>query len=774
MTKLIAEERKYEFAMKSFKDMMPLLNDNDDIVSYVKQHVKSAAYALLKALARIVFTRESTDIFISNRRFAAYFQIVLQHFHAVLMEGNMYEDVVMTASFIQNGKSQNGAVHMYTSLLDKMRLLFNSVGSPFCSHSCEIQHQGMSVPSLEKALKEQQAQSNMAFQSLSKQVYPIPVGEEESLARLYRDMNTFFEEGGYNPLMSSPNPLGSELFQSTFQEMSIQIKLLIAKTQDNNPQKDETWFLNLLVNNALPDIELILDSDCPYVDSLDLMESIVTLFDINVRAKKVSATPAESNLRFHHTEWWLYGLPHLQFVAPKEGFFVIPTTASIGTTDLIKWKALPFGIIQIPFDILYVDRYYQTPLEFFVHDYQHARRHWWETYLNIYATQFHVTRDIEFKPPSYYFEHDGNKLHFSRSDWLQRVEDLVREETTPIMMGLMKMIKIQDFKSPELRHLNLSKLSTDAQEYERNMRRLVKFLIFEIHHEENEPFATAKMRDVLLREPGGQIDFIYQQVVSEPHGETTYPLRINYGHKKPTGATALAIGYRKLNTNFYSHYTGEELENFYPPREFVTTRNVALAAARLYDEVIGHADRWSIVGKDYQPCEKLVKMFEAKTENDKGATTNQLKEWAAFRKKYDGSEGRWKSMMRPMDPEDDYISAEKQFQKQKEHEKQRRQEVVMEVLQNQIEEKVVSVPQVSVQEFVMPLPRVMVEEVARTVLPQVETVEQVVPVPQVVVEGFARQMPRVMVQEAVRHVPKVQVQEIVKHFQATAGQANSS
>jgi hypothetical protein len=259
-------------------------------------------------------------------------------------------------------------------------------------------------------------------------------------------------------------------------------------------------------------------------------------------------------------------------------------------------------------------------------------------------------------------------LHFSRSDWLKRVEDLVREETTPIMAGLMKMIKVQDFKSRELQHLNVSNLPADAQEDERNMRRLVKFLIFEIHHEENEPYAKAKMQDVLMREPGGQIDFIYQQVLSEPRGEATYPLRINYGHKKPTGATALAIGYRKLNTNFYSHFTGEELENFYPPREFVTTRNVALAAARIYDEVIGHADRWSIMGKDYKPCEELVKIFEAKTENDKGATSNQLAEWAAFRSKYDGVEGRWKSTMREMDPEEDYLSAEKQFQNQKQYE----------------------------------------------------------------------------------------------------------
>jgi len=206
----------------------------------------------------------------------------------------------------------------------------------------------------------------------------------------------------------------------------------------------------------------------------------------------------------------------------------------------------------------------------------------------------------------------------------------------------------------------------------------------------------------------------------------------------------------------------------------VTTHNVALAAARLYDEVTRHPHRWSVKGNDYEAREELVTMFEAKTEQDKGATTNQLEEWAAFLKKYDGSEGRWKSMMRSMDPEHDYISAEAQFKKQEEYDNQRRQEVVMEVPQNQIEEKVVSVPQVSVQEFVMPLPQVMVEEVARTVLPQVQTVEQVVPVPQVVVEGFARQIPRVMVQEAVRHVPRVQVQEIVKHFQATSGQANSS
>jgi hypothetical protein len=253
------------------------------------------------------------------------------------------------------------------------------------------------------------------------------------------------------------------------------------------------------------------------------------------------------------------------------------------------------------------------------------------------------------------------------------VEDLVRKEAAPIMTGLMKMIKIQDFKSTELRHLNLTNLPANAQEEERNMRRLVKFLVFEIHHEENEPYAAAKMRDVLLREPGGQIDFIYQQVLAEPRGETTYPHRIHYGHKKPVGATAFAIGYRKLNTNFYSHVTGEGLESFYPPREFVTTRNLALVAARLYDEVIGHPDRWSVKGNAYRPREDLVKMFEAKTSSDKGATTNQLEEWAAFLKKYDGLEGRWKSTMRPMDPEEEYISADKQFRIQKEYENQKSQ-----------------------------------------------------------------------------------------------------
>eukprot|EP00441_Pelagodinium_beii_P017595 CAMPEP_0197669776 /NCGR_PEP_ID=MMETSP1338-20131121/72925_1 /TAXON_ID=43686 ORGANISM="Pelagodinium beii, Strain RCC1491" /NCGR_SAMPLE_ID=MMETSP1338 /ASSEMBLY_ACC=CAM_ASM_000754 /LENGTH=686 /DNA_ID=CAMNT_0043249413 /DNA_START=143 /DNA_END=2203 /DNA_ORIENTATION=- len=656
--------------MAVFKGELLRLTHDEEILSYVKEHIKPAAYNLLKALASIAFSTETIDRFIGNRRWAAYFQIVLQYFHANLLEGNMYEDAVMTASIDQDGEMKNGAFHVYTSLLDKMHVLLHSAGSPLCNTDCEIQHQGMAVSSLEDDLKERQTESNKAFQASSKQVYPIPAGEEASLARLYRDMLTFFEDGNYNPLMSSQNPFGAQVFESIFQEMLTQVKLLVAKIQDSELQKGETWFLNLLVNKALPNIETILDRKCPYVDSLELMEFIVTMFDINVRAKSVCAVPAESNLRFHHTEWWLYGLPHLQFVAPKEGFFVIPTTASIGTTDLIKWKSLPVGIVQIPFDTLYVDRYFQTPLEFLVHDYQHARRHWWETYLNIYATQFGVTRDIEFLPPSCYFGSRDSTLHFSRSDWLERVEDLLRRQTTPIMAGLMKMIKIQDFKSSEFRHLNMSNLPANAQEDEQNMRRLVKFLIFEIHHEENEPYAPEKMQDVLLREPGGQIDFIYQQVVSEPGAETAYPLRINYGHKKPLGATALAIGYRKLNTNFYSHFTGGELESFYPPREFVTTRNVALAAARLYDEVIGHPDRWSVKGSNYKPREELVKIFEAKTEKDKGATTNQLAEWAAFLKKYDGVEGSWKSQMRPMDLEEEYISAEQQFENQKRYEQQ--------------------------------------------------------------------------------------------------------
>merc|ERR1719253_1602853 len=161
----------------------------------------------------------------------------------------------MTASFCQDGQMKNGALHVYTSLLDKMKPLFHSVGSPFCTGNCEIQRQGMAVSSLEEVLKEQHAQSNKEFQSLSKQVYPIPAGEEESLARFYRDVVTFFEDGDYNPLMSSPNPLGTQVFESIFQEMLIQVKLLIAKTKENRSHKDDAWFLHLLVNEAIPKID---------------------------------------------------------------------------------------------------------------------------------------------------------------------------------------------------------------------------------------------------------------------------------------------------------------------------------------------------------------------------------------------------------------------------------------------------------------------------------------------------------------------------------------
>merc|ERR1712187_384113 len=91
------------------------------------------------------------------------------------------------------------------------------------------------------------------------------------------------------------------------------------------------------------------------------------------------------------------------------------------------------------------------------------------------------------------------------------------------------------------------------------------------------------------------------------------------------------------------------------------------------------------MGHAYNPRKELVNIFEAKTEKDKGATTNQLEEWAAFLKRYDGLGGKWKSTMRPMDPEEDYISAEKQFQNQKQYENQTRQEVAKTLLESRLE-----------------------------------------------------------------------------------------
>lgn len=658
-TAQLSDEKSKLEGMLAFLEEAP---DAGTTVSYVKTHVKPAACGLLRALISTAFTPQMAEALAMNRRYAAYFQLVLNHFHAVLLEGNMYENSVLAATFGHDGRMRSGALHLYAGLLEKMEPLFGPSGNPSCQDAHELDsYQIKAASSLEGELGEQRTQSSKVFQSLSRQVYPLPAGEGAALASFYREVVHFFEENSYNPCMSSPNPLGAEVFESIFREMRLQLEVLVARTQGKAPLRgDDVWFLKLVVEQVLPRIEFILAKGCPYVESLDLVESVVTLFDVDVRAARVSA---ECNLRFHHTEWWLYGLPHLKFVAPREGFIVIPTTATIGTTDLIKWKALPFGIIQVPFDVLYVDRYLQTPMEFLVHDYQHARRHWWETYLNIYATQFNVTRDREFGPPSAYFEAgDEAPLHFSRSDWLGRVEELIRDETTPIMAKLMKMIKLQDFKSLELAHLSVSRLPEAAQEEERNLRRLVKFLIFEIHHEENEPYATEKMQDVLRRAPGGQIDFIYQRVrMAKDDDSATYPLRIDYGHKQPVGGTALAIGYRKLNTNFYSQYIGNDLEDFFPPREFVTPQNMALAAARLWDEVTGYPDRWSLKGKDYVPREDLVVAFTTRTADDSGATASQWKEWGDFLKKHNGLEGAWKSSMRSMDPEECYISAEEQF-----------------------------------------------------------------------------------------------------------------
>merc|ERR1719473_948200 len=163
MTQLNDAEGKFEDTMDSFKDEIPRLTRNDDILSYVKEYVKPAAYALMKALAKLAFSKETIDIFIGNRRFAAYFQLVLNHFHAILLEGNMYEDVVMTAEFFQDGEMKNGAFHVYTGLLTKIKPLFHLVGSPFRNDDCEIQDKGTVVSSLQADLKEKQTQSNKVF-----------------------------------------------------------------------------------------------------------------------------------------------------------------------------------------------------------------------------------------------------------------------------------------------------------------------------------------------------------------------------------------------------------------------------------------------------------------------------------------------------------------------------------------------------------------------------------------------------------------------------------
>lgn len=104
----------------------------------------------------------------------------------------------------------------------------------------------------------------------------------------------------------------------------------------------------------------------PYEKTIETISDVLFYFDTLSRIKENIDNP------YFHTRRYYYYQEYLLKQLPEN--IVIPTIYSLGATDLIKTRCVPIWFCGVDAELVFVDEYYNTPIEFYMHDIQHCRR----------------------------------------------------------------------------------------------------------------------------------------------------------------------------------------------------------------------------------------------------------------------------------------------------------------------------------------------------------------------------------------------------------------
>lgn len=338
-------------------------------------------------------------------------------------------------------------------------------------------------------------------------------------AELLREQNRIAKEIANNPLENYRKfrqRLKENGNQARFPEFESMVQYLLLKlTSDATLLKtiSEIPFLrkyHALVVNKLREVH---DKAFPYMATINAVERTMQFYDVYQRSQDPERSPT-----LYHSGRYEYYLHFLKATAPDQVLF--PTLASIGATDLIRTRGVPISFAGINTEISYVDGYFQTSYEFYIHDINHSRR----MYL--------------------FFEKAATRFKMTIDDLAEFSDKFIRDILAPLFT-----VKPSDSRE------------------ERNIKRLVKILLFEVVHEDALAAHPTIIEEALLRNAGFRTPF------EEMNGDkVTYLME--------PGATTLAYAFRKLVHDFYD-MPGDRLDYIVEP-EFRTYPYVAKAAMRLF------------------------------------------------------------------------------------------------------------------------------------------------------------------------------------------------
>jgi hypothetical protein len=257
---------------------------------------------------------------------------------------------------------------------------------------------------------------------------------------------------------------------------------------------------------------------CPYAPTLRVLFEAIGFFDVVWRTRK--------NLSTHFQKNYWYRYESLMSRIPEA--IIIPTFDNISATDFLKARGTAIYFIGLSTEPVYVDEFWQSPLEFLIHDLNHA----WKM----------LDMDDKF---------------------LQAHPDMNRDS---IMESSNRFIR--DY----LPSIAIQKSDTELQ---KEIKKLKKILLFEVGHEDGRPLLPSIIAKALLEVEGYEFP---DNVVRYDDESQAYLERRIIG-----GITTLSYVRHKLQHGFFDQTDSQNIQIVSP--KFRSVGWIVTAAVELLEEM---------------------------------------------------------------------------------------------------------------------------------------------------------------------------------------------
>ncbi len=261
---------------------------------------------------------------------------------------------------------------------------------------------------------------------------------------------------------------------------------------------------------------------CPYAPTLRILFEAVGFFDVACRIEKDLSTHFQKKYWYRYEEL-MHRLPEV---------IIIPTFDNISATDLMKIRGTPIYFVGVSTEPVYVDEFWQSPLEFLIHDLNHA-----------WKMMDMDDRFLQIQP------------ELSR--------DALMNESNTFIREYFPSIAIQ---------------KTDTEQ-QREMKKLKKILLFEVGHEDARPLLPNIVTEALLEDEGYEF----------PDNVVRYDEGVNQAYlEKRTiaGITALSYVRHKLQHGFFDQTDSQNIQIVSP--KYRTVEWIVRATEELLTEM--HAE----------------------------------------------------------------------------------------------------------------------------------------------------------------------------------------